>query len=959
MTGAVVIGLTVVYLATLFFVGERAQRSERLSRWTRTPWVYALSLGAYASTWSYYGSVGFAARTGYVFLAVHLGVAVSCLAIPMVWGPLARLVRRHRLRSVADLLAFRFQSRAVGAVTTIFLVLASLPYVSLQLQAVVVTGSRLVPGTPPSWLGVAFAATLSVFAATAGARWSPAEGESRARRGLVASTALESVVKLVVLLVVAVVVVNAVFPGEGGVSTWIAEHPEVRAQMSEPVHDTVWLSVGASSFLAAFLLPRQFHLAFVERSTDDALRHARWTLPAYLLLMNLPLPLLVWAGYATLPDVRPDLWVLELGAREGLGPLVFVGGISAASAMVLNCCVALSGMVVNHLVVPMVGPGALPHLAMIRRSVIVTIVGCSFLLTVLMQHTSSLVELGSASFSAIAQLAPAVFATLFWTRATRRGALAGFAFGMGLWAVLTFGPWFGLHPELFGVATGTNAESFSVVLGTSLTANTVAFVVGSTWTPQRAIETAAADACVRSEVPGARIPTPADVEELHERLASALGADTADEVVAHTLRELDMDATERRPLALRQLTESVERNLAVRLGPLAAGTVVRGHRSATNPTLAAELQFASAEDDLVRRYLTGVLQAIPMAVAAVDASEEVILWNPSLEALTGLSQKATNGSRVRDLPSPWNDLLGERLESGPGQNEARTGASHSRAPRVLRLTCTRLHVLSRHGSGFVIVVEDLTERRAFLAELSHRERLSSLGRVAAGIAHEVLNPLTAIMMVAKNLERDARDETSLEDLELVPRLRALTEQSQRIERTVRGLLEFSRGRTDHPDPDPAPETLSALHLVTQATDLARLSAADHELDVHVDISESLRVRADRNQAVQILVNLVNNADDASDDDSPIVVSAEFTGPQRDRVAIHVMDRGVGIDAELAERVFEPFFTTKPSGRGTGLGLAVSHRLAQSMGGSLAWCPAPERGTVFTLELPAARPEETP
>ncbi len=952
MSATAVVGLTLAFLVALFWFGERAQRSELISRWTQRPLVYALSLGAYASTWSYYGSVGFAAEQGYVFLVVHLAVLASCLAIPMLWAPLSKLVRRHRLRSVADLLAFRFQSRLVGAVVAVFLVLASLPYVSLQIQAVVVTGSQLVPGAPPVWLGVAFAAALSVFAAAAGARWSPAEGEDRARRGLVATTALESIVKLGMLLVVSAVVIDATFAEYGGASDWLQQHPEAQARMVAPTDDHTWLSLGVAAFFAAFLLPRQFHLAFVERHQTSALRKARWTLPTYLLLLNLPLPLLVWAGQLRMPDVRPDLWVLELGSRHGLGALVYFGGLSAATAMVLTCCVALSGMVVNHLVVPISGPTTLGRIALVRRSVIITIVSCSFVLTLVLQRTSSLVELGLASFSAIAQLAPCVFAALMWPRATSRGALAGLGLGIGTWGLLTFGPRFGWQPELFGVLTGTDADAFSVVLGTSLTLNVVGFVTVSLSTEQRPIETAAADACARSEARGARIPTPATVEELRERLRIALGPDAADAEVDRGLEALSLDGQERRPLALRQLTERVEKKLAARLGPLTASTVVRGDHAEPNPTLAAELQFETEKDDLMQRYLAGVLRAMPMAVTVVDSNKEVILWNNALEALTDLPREATRGARVDDLPEPWDRVLAERVERGPGQNETRTGASQSRAPRVLRLTCTQLHLLSSDGAGFVIVVEDLTERRAFLAELSHRERLSSLGRVAAGIAHEVLNPLTAITMVAKNLVRDAEDQRlSAEEMDLEPRLGTLVDQSRRIEQTVRGLLDFSRGQTEHPDPTPVRDTIAVAELASRAVELARLSARD--LNVDVQVPDALAVVADRNQAVQILVNLLNNAGDASEEGAPIRLHAEFSGSSRDRVAIHVIDEGVGIATDLADRVFEPFFTTKPSGQGTGLGLAVSHRLAQTMRGSLAWSPGREKGTVFTLSLPAA------
>ena len=997
----------VLYLAALAGFIELVERRDGLSRLARHPATYGLALGVYATTWSFYGSVGFAARQGYVFLAVHLGVVLSCLAIPVLWRPLAELVRRQRLQSVADLLAFRFQSQAVGVVVTLFLVLAALPYFSLQLRAIVASGVALAPELAPKGLGLAYAGLLSLFAALVGARWAdaPAPGSER-RSGLLAALALESLIKCVVLVVIGVLVLGRVFDGPAGLDRWLAEHPEALVEMFSPVHGAPWAAICFASFIAAFLLPRQFHVAFVERPTDRALRHATWTLPALLLAINAPLPILYWAGRARAPaGVRPDLWVLELAREQGLGLLVFLGGVSAASAMILIACVALSGMIVNHVVLPLGRRWALSRLTAVRRVVIVALVFAGFLLYVVAPQPRSLVELGLASFAAVAQLLPGVLAALFWPRATRRGLLWGLAAGIGAWAAITFFPLLGGGFERLALHLGepsasATAEGFPAALWLSLLVNVTLVAVISLTEQPRPAELAAAAACARREAPGARVAALADVAELGERLRAGLGDDQMSAAeLARGLGELGLDADERRPLHLRRLAETVERNLAERVGPLAAAMMVSGRAGEAGGKLAAELRFLEqrGEDsegsaaELVRRYLSGVLTDLPLAVCTVDEAGEILLWNRALAELTELAEAQVIGGRVADLPEPWGPLLAESLAAGAGQREVRVarglgwaeassqlgasprarsaaasmsagapavaGAGGSRAPRILRLTCTALGEASNETSsegqvGAALLVEDLTERRALRAELSHRDRLSSVGRFAAGVAHEMLNPLTGILMVARNVVREveASSEAATEELELPERLSTVVREGERIERIVRSLLTFSRGQT-HGEASTSRGAVELAGLVDEAVALAKLARRGRKLVFSSEIAADLAVIADRHQLLQVLINLLTNAADASPDGARVRVRARADAAGG-RVDLEVLDEGVGIDAELAERVFEPFFTTKAPGEGTGLGLAVSHRIVAEHGGELAWRRRSTRGTAFVVSLPA-------
>jgi len=958
-----------LYLLALAGVAELVERRPGLAAVARRPPVVGLALGVYATTWSFYGSVGFAATQGYGFLAIHLGVALSCLAIPVIWEPLAVLVRRQRLGSVADLLAYRYQSQLVGVLVSSFLVVALLPYLSLQLRAIVETGAAVAPAGSARGVGLIYAALLSVFAVILGVRWADVR---RRGAGLLATLAVESLVKVSVLLLIGVVALLRVFGGLGGLDAWLTEHPDALVNMFAPAREDSWVALCFAAFVAAFLLPRQFHIAFVVAGEGPggqrALRHASWTLPLLLLLLNLPLPILVWAGQAS-PAMSsgPDLWVIEIATQHGLGLVVFLGGVSAASAMVLVSSIALSGMVVNHVVLPLVGERwLLQRLASVRRAVIVVLVLAAFALNLVLAHSRSLVDLGLVSFAAVAQLLPGVLGALLWPRGTRNGFLVGLGLGVMVWLLITVLPILGASVESLTVAfvgepSPSSAAAFGPALWSSLLVNSCAYGLVSLSERQRPAEAVVAEACARRESVDVGAPA-VEVSVLRERLASVLGDPEAERELTRALDRLGLDPSERRALALRDLGRVIESSLAERVGPFAAGVLVG--RVTDGPTtlaaLAAELERARTGDrgsswsrgsgepalELIRRYLARVLAELPLGVCAVEANGSIVVWNVALARLSGLDAEQVVGDRLDRLPAPWGPLLDD-LRQKPLEIQREHTLTGPGGFRTLRLRRT---ALDDGEAGAVLVVEDLTERRAMLAELGHRDRLTSIGRLAAGVAHEVLNPLTGILMVARNLLRELGRRPPEPDSELPERIAMIVSEGQRIERIVRALLLFARAESRQVH-ELVREPVPVEGLVHEAVGLARLARARGPgLRFEQDISPGLRLLADRQGLVQVLVNLLTNAIDASDEGAMIRVSARA---EVETVVLEVADEGVGIPVELAPRVFEPFFTTKEPGQGTGLGLATSYRIVGEQGGTIAWSRrgAPERGTLFRVTLP--------
>ncbi len=908
MNGLLGVGLVVLYLTSLIVVSDWADRGGLAARIGEHPLSLGLALGVYATSFTLYGGVGYAADHGYAILGFYLGVVLSCLAIPILWWPLAELVREQRLASVADVLAFRFTHPLAGPTVTTILLAGLLPYLSLQLRALE-GAAEVLHGSVP-FVGPVYAALLGLFAALLGVRYAAPWDR---RPGLVTMLVVESGVKIVATVVVGLAALFGVFGGLGGFRAHFAANPDAADALLAPLGDPIFGNLVVISFLGAFLLPRQFHVAFATQAPRSAWRHVIWVLPALLLVFLLPVPVLLEAGRAASPTSQPDLYVLTWTDDPVLRMIGFIGGVSASSAMVLVSTLALSGMVVTHLALPLRSRTEMSHASLrrTRQSVTVAIVALGLVADAFLSRLVPLVDLGLVSFAVVAQLGPGVFATLFWRRATSAGFFAGL--GLGLGGVVALVGW----PLLDGLPPGEATEG----LVECLVVNVIGLVVVSVLTAQRPDEQRAS---VAAQLRRGFGRPPATLGALEERIARQVGPELAAAELDRACRSVGVASEERRPDRLRNVMQVVERQLSGLVGPLLARAAV--HEPDIGEDVLMDVQLRAIEERggpeaRVRAWLRSLLRDLPDGVVVADREGEVRLWNPTAHAITGFGAEEVVGARLDQLPRPLPELLAE------------AGEHLVKLPSGQRALVVRSRTLP-DGTRLVLIT-DRSEQRALQAEVEHRARLASVGRMAAGVAHEVRNPLVGMLLLAENLRRE------LDDPDHVGRLEALTREGHRIEAIVRTLLQHSR------TPDGSPAPLSVRELVHEVQTLARLvpELRDHPLNLDVD---DAMVQGSSGPLVQVFVNLLTNAAHASPQGAPIVVRSRSQG---DRVRIDVLDEGPGVDDAVKDTLFEPFVTTKAVGEGTGLGLAVCWRIVQAHRGSLTTERADER-TCFTVTLPA-------
>src|SRR5437763_200311 len=448
------------YIGFLFLVASYGDRLSPTQRGRAGGLIYPLPLAIYCTSWTFFGSVGFATRTSLDFLAIYIGPILMIGFCTPLLRRVIRLAKSQNITSIADFIAARYgKSQAVAGTVATIAIIGSVPYIALQLKAMassletILSEDKLFSSIPiVGDIALIVMLAMAVFAVLFGTRQADA---TEHQHGLMLAIATESIVKLVAFLAVGMFVTFWMFSPHDLIERAMKTPEAVRALSYTPSIGN-FLTMTLLSFCAIMLLPRQFHVSVVENSTDAEVGRARWLFPLYLVLINLFVIPIAIAGLVTFPfgAVESDMYVLALPMEANsqlLSVIVFVGGLSAATAMVIVECVALSIMVSNDIVLPLVLPRSeqsraggkdfSDFLLRIRRFAIFGIMVMAYFYYRALGNTQ-LAAIGLLSFAAVAQLAPAFFGGLFWRQATARGAMGGMLVGVAVWSYTLFLPSF-------------------------------------------------------------------------------------------------------------------------------------------------------------------------------------------------------------------------------------------------------------------------------------------------------------------------------------------------------------------------------------------------------------------------------------------------------------------------------------------------------------------------------------
>ncbi|MEY8204075.1 MAG: ATP-binding protein [Bermanella sp.] len=969
------VGIVVTYLFVLFFTAYAAEKNWLPHKLVRHRAVYVLSLGVYASAWAFYGSVGLAHEYGYGYLTYYLGISGAFVLAPILLKPILHITKTYQLTSLADLFAFRFRSRAAGTLTTLVMLVAILPLITLQITAVTDSFLLLNNELHHTDIALGYCAVMTLFAILFGARHvSPREKHE----SLVFAVAMESVIKLVAISILGYVALFVVFDGPHDMDLWLQSNHFWLSSMQRSFQEGPWRTLLLLFFASSVVMPHMFHMAFTENSSSSALNMASWGLPLILLVMAIMVPPILWAGIFLDLQTPAEYFALGMGMElqsPTLTAVAFVGGLAAASGITIVTTLAIAAMSLNHLVLPLaeLNPkkDMYAWLLWTRRWLIAAIFLASYVFYRFLSQDKGMADLGIIAFVAVLQFLPGVLGVLFWPTANRQGFLSGLSLGVIVWIWTMLLPLLGL-PTLAWLEPylpDTDQDTWFLATSASMTLNSIVLIVVSIMSTTRPIEASAAEACSIDTLgtPQRQELVAKNAQDFLASLTEALGAQAAKRELSQALHDLNLAHNEHRPYQLRRLRGKLEANLSGLMGPTVAhGIVTRWlpfkHKSELQAghdihfiekgleIYQTRLTGLAAELDSLRRFHRQTLERLPMGACSLGADGEILMWNSALIEQTGVSADEVVGNKIGNLEEPLRSLLIDFIEDSSSHLHKKTIEVDGR-PRWINLHKGALENPDSHEyGGLVILLEDQTETQLLEDELIHSERLASVGRLAAGVAHEIGNPITGIACLAQDIKYETDNPVLLDIGEQV------LEQTQRVTRIVQSLMNFSHSGNHLQHQEQGP--VSIHHCAQDAIDLLLLSGKESGIEFINRCEQSHIVRGDDQRLQQVFVNLLSNARDASPADGTITVQTIL---HEHTVTVEVTDQGTGINASDIEQIFEPFFTTKEVGKGTGLGLSLVYSIIEDHYGHIS-IDSPvdsefNSGTRVVIDLPKYQEED--
>ena len=926
-----IITIILFYVGCLFLVAQWTEWKLRQGvNLTARPYIYALSLAVYHTSWTYYGSVGLAATTGLHFLPIYIGPTLFMLFWWTVLRKLVRIKSAYHIASIADFISARYdKSKALAFLATLTALVGVTPYIALQLKSVLATFSILTPVDSHSWLVTHFDAIVIslgiLFTILFGVRrLDPTERHE----GMVMALAVECLVKLVAFLAAGIFVTYFLYDGFGDIFTRLAASPyrhllRINGESSSYVS---WFSLTLLSASAILFLPRQFHIAVVENADEDHIRTALWFFPLYMLLINIfILPIAAGGLLAGIPAQAADTFVLTLPMVSGkpwLAALVFVGGFSAAIGMIMLSAVTLSTMASNYLLLPLLDIS--PRFSFLRRHllqcrwvIVMLVLLLGYVFERLVGESYMLVSMGVISFAAVLQFAPVILGGIFWRGGNRAGALLGLGGGFAVWlytsllpafvrsgwlpqGLLDRGPWglFLLRPEqLFGLG---GLDTVSHTIFWSLLFNAGLYTFGSLCFRQSPTEQALAGEYVGILQSAAALPRKSAHEgyidlgekcrEAQQLLQRFLPPGKAGETVERCREQVGLKDTDR--ITILELTEfhnEVEKWLAGSVGTAMAHETMR--KGAT---------FSERE----ARELSEVYGEIlaNLRVTPEELWRKVDFYREREELLASHARELEE--KVRELDRQ----IGERRKA---EAEIRT---------------------------LILELEERVSERTAQLEAANRE----LDAFAYSVSHDLRAPLRGIEGFSRILQTDFSGHLPTEAHRFLDQVR---DNSRKMGQLIDDLLAFSRlGRQ--------PLRKETVHLDRLAREVMQeLEAQWPGRKIAFTIGELPPGRADPNLLRVVLSNLLSNA-------------VKFTGRrelarievgcrQEEGGAVYfVKDNGAGFDMRYSGKLFGVFqrLHSPQEFDGTGVGLATVQRIIHRHGGRI-WAEAEvDRGTTFYFTL---------
>jgi Na+/proline symporter/signal transduction histidine kinase/CheY-like chemotaxis protein len=1007
-----IIFFSLIYLGFLFWIARRGDRGNTNPRWQ--PTIYALSMGTYCTSWSFYGTVEQFSHTGWWISPLHVGVILLFL---LGWRFLDRLIRTGKMENattVADFVAARYgHARVIAVLIAVISLIGIVPYIALQLKAVSISFSLLssTQTTGTIWWqdqALYVALIMAVFSIMFGTRYIDT---SEHQKGLIQVIAFESIVKLVVLLVLGFFAVEVVFSGFSDVLQSALKIPRVKQVLTQFDSTYVYLVHMMLGLFSIFCLPRQFHVLVVENQSAKDLLTARWMFPLYLVLINLVVQPIALAGQLYFGVDHPDkaYFSLMLPLQEGnewLALFAYIGGLSAGTSMVIIATIALSSMASNELLMPLaiklglMKPDSATlgrNILTLRRISIVVILITAYAYSHLLARYTELVAIGMLSMVAVAQFAPAILLGLWWDKLNRRGAFIGLSLGFAIWAYTLVVPVMAqagiLSSDImqgpFGISMLQPQALFGlngldpIVHGTvwSLLVNVFGLVLGSIGYREKFVDQVQAARFVENESPAARPSHPetfitiGDIRSLLERFVRedkthALLKDYTNPQTGRLLSDQPANS---------HVLQRTERLLGSVIGTPAArlmlNSILHAQQTPLGGNLTTIVDEASHMLHFSREILNSALQSIDQGISIVDRDLNIVAWNMQYQNFfpcpEGLLQV---GQPVSKLLRYWVEQ-GE-FDTGNIEESISRRLSHLASGKPYHSERRRPNgqILEIKGNpmpdgGYITTFTDITQQRLYEQQLQQTNEM---------LEEKVGERTRELTLLNDELKRANTNKTRF----LAAAGHDLVQPLNSAALFTSSLIHKMERQEVKPDLiDTASQLEQSLESAeTLLSELLEISKLDSDV-VHAKISrvelksflESLQaefsvvaeekgllfhvacpyidVESDSAMLRRILQNLLSNAFRYTPHGS---VSLSVL-PHTDHLLILVQDTGIGIEADKISCIFDEFLRLPnqlpQQDKGLGLGLAIVNRMCKLLNHRIKVESTLGEGSCFSIELP--------
>ncbi|MCX8031158.1 MAG: ATP-binding protein [Thermodesulfovibrionales bacterium] len=952
----------------LFMVAYYAEKKEKAGKSVvNNPYIYSLSLAVYCTSWTFYGSVGKAATSGLSFLTVYIGPTLMAVLWLVVLKKIVTIAKINSITTISDFIGARYgKSLLLSAIVTIIAIIGITPYIGLQIKAIISTFLLMsAEQAGGSAIGLFITFLLSAFAIIFGARKLVT---SERQSGLVFAVAFESIIKLIAIISVGVFVCYGLFEGFDDILSKISQS-QYKHLLSIGVSYTEWFALNFLCMMAIIFLPRQFHMAVVENYNTEHITKAMWLFPLYLFLINIFVLPIAYGGLLLGGTYKEaDYFVLTLPLNQGekyLSLFVFIGGFSAATAMVIVESLALSTMVLNSIVMPALMkfqnlPKFHALILNIKRLIILIVIFMGYLAAITIGDLYALVDIGLKSFVAVSIFAPSFLIGLYWKGGTKAGVIAGLIAGFTIWFYTLIVPALieaGIIKEssfigtlahsdflnvrsLFGL---TGMEKWTHSLFWSLLFNIIFFLGVSVFTKQSKEEELQSYIFVESydKVRQLGVMGSYNLDDIRNILAQYLGNIEAQKAIDEFLVKKNRKKDEVTSSELSELRNEAEKLLAGAIGTSMASIIFenrlflteqdRGELSESIKHITENLRLSrqelaetNRELSYLKEFTENILESTPIGVVTVDSNMQVKYWNRSMELLTNIDKtSAINNSIYGLLPwlkSTFQHEPTEIILNSPSRQTFRVKVSPFKDP----------------SGGLVIIFEDITE-----SVKMERERKNILSM----FAHDMKNPVIIAQGFLSRLLSCKAGPINEEQKEY---LEMQKEELQKLQILIGDFLEFSRFEAKECKPMLQPVEL--IGLFKQRIEIIKFEADKKNIQIFFYYDEDLpkSINVDSSMIARVVTNLLDNAIKYTNPGG--TVSIKISNRDKD-VLVQISDTGIGIPEEHIPYIFDAFYRVSRDAGGSGLGLSIAKTIVEAHGGKIWVESTPKMGSTFYFTLP--------